>query len=223
MSEIIQAFLNHDIKLFIESIGYVGVFSVIFAGSGLLIGVILPGDSLIFTAGLLASPSFGFFNIWVLLTGILIAAVFGNIIGYEFGKRVGKRLFTKEDSLLFHKDNLIKAHEFYAKHGGKAIVLARFMPVFRTFVPIAAGIGDMDYKRFTLFNIVGGTIWVCGMGLLGFVLGTKYPNAEEHLFTIILLIASTSFIPPLIHMYKEHKKSFTDKLKTKLKSIKYRI
>src|SRR5688572_5006538 len=125
MQEIIQALLSHDIKLFVEQIGLIGVWLVVFAESGLLIGFFLPGDSLLFTAGLLASSAFGFFNIWTLILGSWIAAILGDNIGYEFGKREGRSLFTREKSLLFNPDNLVKAQEFYDRHGGKAIVLAR--------------------------------------------------------------------------------------------------
>lgn len=223
MSDIIHAFLSHDIKSFIEHIGYVGVYLVIFAESGLLVGFFLPGDSLIFTAGLLASPLFGFFNVWTLLIGAWIAAVVGDNVGYEFGKRVGRKLFTKEDSFFFHKENLIKAQEFYDKHGGKAIILARFMPVVRTFAPIVAGIGHMDHKRFTFFNFIGGTLWVWGLTFGGFFLGTKYPDADKHLLPIIMTIVLISILPPVIHLYKENKKTIWDKIINILKSIRYRV
>lgn len=216
MQLIINAFLNHDLKLFIEQIGYIGVFLVLFAESGLLIGFFLPGDSLIFTAGLLAAPSFGFFNIWIILLGAWAAAVIGDNVGYEFGKRAGHKIFHREDSLLFHKDNLIRAQEFYEKHGGKAIILARFIPVVRTFAPIVAGIGHMDHKRFTFFNCIGGAIWVFGLGLAGYFLGELIPDIDNYLFPIIGIIILLSVIPPSYHLYKEHKKTLWQKIKEKI-------
>jgi len=171
VQEIISSFLNHDLRAFIESIGLFGVYLVVFAESGLLVGFFLPGDSLLFTAGLLASPAFEFFNIWALVLGCWFAAIFGDSVGYMFGKKAGKALFKRENSLLFHPENLIKAQNFYEKHGGKAIVLARFMPVIRTFAPIVAGIGTMHYGRFLFFNFIGGTIWGWGMAFLGYFLG----------------------------------------------------
>ena len=209
MSEIFNALLQHDLRALIEQIGYVGVFAIIFAESGLLIGFFLPGDSLIFTAGLLASPTFGFFNILILILGSWIAAVAGDNVGYEFGKRVGRRLFQKEDSLFFHKKNLLKAQNFYEKHGGKAIVLARFMPVVRTFAPIVAGIGDMDHKRFTFFNFIGGTLWVFGLSLAGYFLGNVIPadKLDKYLLPIIGVIILASVVPPLWHLYKESKEN----------------
>lgn len=209
MSDVIQAFLNHDLRAFIEQIGYIGVWAVIFAESGLLVGFFLPGDSLIFTAGLLASPTFGFFHIAPLIIGSWIAAVVGDNVGYEFGKHVGRRLFQKEDSLLFHKDNLIKAQNFYDKHGGKAIILARFMPVVRTFAPIVAGIGNMDHKRFTFFNLIGGSLWVLGLGFAGYFLGNIIPaeSIDKYLLPIIGVIVVASVVPPLLHLYKENREA----------------
>lgn len=217
MQEIIDAFLHHDLRALIESVGLLGVFLIIFAESGLLIGFFLPGDSLIFTAGLLASPAFGFFDIWTLLVGAWIAAVVGDNVGYEFGKRVGPKLFNKEDSLFFHKDNLYKASAFYNTHGGKAIILARFMPVVRTFAPIVAGIAHMDHKKFTFFNLIGGTIWVFGLGLAGYFLGNIIPPEEidKYLLPIIGIIVLASVVPPILHLYKENK----DEIHLKIKSL----
>jgi membrane-associated protein len=212
MREVIDAFISGDLKLFIQTIGMVGVYSVIFAESGLLVGFFLPGDSLLFTAGLLASPVFGFFNVWHLVFGAWAAAVIGDNVGYEFGKRVGRGLFKKEKSFLFNPANLLKAQEFYEKHGGKAITIARFMPVVRTFAPIVAGIGHMDHKRFTFFNFIGGTIWVWGMVFGGYFLGKVIPDVDKYIIPIVLLIILVSVAPPLWHVYKENKKNFWQKL-----------
>jgi len=224
VNEVIQAFLNHDLIALIRLIGLAGVFFIVFAESGLLVGFFLPGDSLLFTAGLLASPGFSLFSIWALVIGANIAAVIGDNVGYEFGKRVGRKIFKREESLLFKPQNVIKAQEFYEKHGGKAIVLARFMPVVRTFVPIVAGIGKMDHKRFTFFNLLGGTIWTWGMCWLGYYLGSIIPDVDKYLFPIILLIIILSVLPPIWHLYKENKKTWHEKLREKLGNyIKYKM
>ena len=225
MSEIIQSFMSHDLKTFIESIGLIGVWAVIFSESGLLIGFFLPGDSLIFTAGLLASPLFGFFDIWPLLIGSWAAAIFGDNVGYEFGKRVGRKLFVREKSFLFNPSNLLKAQEFYEKYGGKAIVLARFVPVVRTFAPIVAGIGHMDHRKFTIFNAIGGTIWVWGLTFAGYFLGSLFPNLDidTYLLPIVGVIVIASVLPPLLHMYKENKKSLNEKMFEFIKVLKYRF
>ena len=222
MNEIVQAFLNHDLMAFIKLIGLAGVFTIVFAESGLLIGFFLPGDSLLFTAGLLASPGFGLFSIWTLVIGANIASVVGDNVGYEFGKRVGRKLFRKEESLLFKPQNMIKAQEFYEKHGGKAIVLARFMPVVRTFVPIVAGIGKMDHKRFTFFNFLGGTLWTWGMVWMGYYLGSIIPDVDKYIIPIVLLIIILSILPPIWHIYKENKKTWHEKLKERFfNKVKY--
>ncbi len=213
MNELVLAITNYNLRAIIEQIGYFGVYFVIFAESGLLIGFFLPGDSLIFTAGFLASPHIGFFNITVLLIGSWIAAVLGDNVGYEFGKRVGHRIFNRENSLLFHKDHLAKAQKFYEKHGGKAIILARFMPVVRTFAPIVAGVGHMDHKRFTFFNCIGGALWVFGLGLAGFFLGSIIPDVDKYLLPIILIICVISILPPLVHFYKDNKTAVDKRLK----------
>lgn len=216
-------YLDHDLRTFIEQIGYIGVYAIIFAESGLLIGFFLPGDSLLFTAGFLASPAVNLFNIWTMLIGAWIAAVVGDNVGYYFGSKVGKKLFRREDSLLFHKDHLIRAQEFYEKNGGKAIVIARFIPIVRTFAPIVAGIGEMEYKTFMFFNFLGGTLWVFGVGLAGFFLGSLIPDVDKYLLPIILLIIIASVAPPVWHLYKENKESLHEKVGHKLTLLKYRI
>lgn len=199
-------------------IAYMLIFGIIFAESGLLIGFFLPGDSLLFTAGFLASDSgkellvkFGlpashpFFSLVFLVIGCFAAAVIGDSVGYLFGKRVGKRLFQREDSRFFSKKNLFKAQEFYQKHGGKAIVLARFIPIVRTFAPIVAGIGDMQYTRFAMFNVVGGFVWAVGVTIAGYFLAAVIgpDNIDKYLLPIIVLIVLISIAPPAYHLWKE--------------------
>lgn len=196
---------HFDLTELIKTAGYLGLFAIIFAESGLLIGFFLPGDSLLFTAGLLASQ--GFFNIYVLALLCFIAAVTGDSVGYWFGHRVGRRLFNREDSLLFHKKNLVKAEEFYEKYGGITIVLARFMPFIRTFAPIVAGIGKMDYQKFLMFNVVGGLLWAVGMTVAGYYLGTIIPDIDKYLLPIIGGIVLVSVLPTGVHILREYRKS----------------
>ncbi len=199
-------------------IGYLLIFGIIFAESGLLIGFFLPGDSLLFTAGFLASEAGKelliklnlpanepFFSLPLLIIGCFAAAVVGDSVGYTFGRRVGRRLFQRENSRLFDKKNLLKAEEFYVKHGGKAIVLARFVPVVRTFAPIVAGIGEMEYKRFVMFNLIGGFFWAVGVTVAGYFLAAVIgaDNIDKYLLPIIALIVLVSVAPPAYHLWKE--------------------
>jgi membrane-associated protein len=214
LTTIFKALFSGNIRVLVEAIGLFGVYFVIFAESGLLIGFFLPGDSLLFTAGFLSSPSIKMLQFWPLVLGAWLAAVLGDNVGYEFGKRAGKSLFRREKSFLFNPENVMKAQEFYEKHGGKAITLARFMPVIRTFAPVVAGIGHMDHKKFTFFNFIGGTLWVWGMTLGGYFLGSVIPekDVDKYLLPIILLIVLLSVLPPLIHLYRENKRSWTEKV-----------
>lgn len=198
--------MHFDLTELIKTIGLLGVFGIVFAESGLLIGFFLPGDSLLFTAGFLASQ--GFINIWLLASGSFIAAVIGDSVGYAFGHKIGRKLFQKENSLLFHKDNLLKAESFYEKHGGKTIILARFMPIIRTFAPIVAGMGKMHYSSFLFYNIIGGFLWAIGLSLGGYILGNTIPNVDRYLLPIIFLIIIISLLPSVIHILKvpQHRK-----------------
>lgn len=195
-----ESLLHIDLVSLIKTVGLVGIFLVVFAESGLLIGFFLPGDSLLFTAGFLASQ--GYFHI-VLLMGLCFAgAVLGDSVGYSFGRRAGRRIFTREDSLLFHKEYLRTAEEFYSQHGGKAIVLARFMPVVRTFAPIVGGIGRMSYPDFLFYNVIGGALWAIGLTGLGYFLGGAIPDVDRYLLPIIGAIILLSITPPLLHVWK---------------------
>ena len=185
----------------IEAIGLLGVFLVVFAESGLLIGLFLPGDSLLFVAGFLASQ--GYFNIWLLASVCLLGAVLGDSVGYAIGKKIGPRLFRREDSLLFHKDNLNRAKAFYDRHGGLTIILARFLPIIRTFAPILAGVGRMRYPLFFFYNIVGGILWALGLTSLGFVLGNTIEDVDRYIIPVILGIIAVSIIPPAVHFLRK--------------------
>lgn len=188
----------------IKAFGYLGVWSVVFAETGLLIGFFLPGDSLLFLSGFLASQ--GFFNILLLSIGIFIAGVIGDNTGYVFGKKTGPMIFKKEDSLFFNKNNLIKAQNFYNKYGALTIVLARFIPIIRTFAPIVAGVGKMEYRKFLVFIIFGGFLWAFSITFAGYCLPTIFPDAEKYLTLIIFSIIFISLIPPVIEFLKELKK-----------------
>ena len=190
-----------DLNSLLKTVGYAGVFAIVFAESGLLVGFFLPGDSLLFAAGFLASQ--GFFNIAILCIVTFVAAVLGDNVGYWFGKKAGPRVFKKEDSLVFSKANVEKSQAFYEKHGGKAIILARFIPVVRTFAPVIAGVGKMDYKRFFAFNIIGGLIWGVGVTLLGYFLGNSIPNVDRYLLPIAILIIIVSIAPGLWHLLRD--------------------
>lgn len=196
-----MAFLGFDLGVLIRTIGYAGVFGIVFAESGLLIGFFLPGDSLLFTAGFLASQDY--FNIWILVTGSFLAAVFGDNFGYAFGRRVGPRIFRREASLLFSPRNLEAARRFYEKHGGKALVLARFLPAIRTFAPILAGVAAMDYRRFFFYNVAGAFLWAVGLLFSGYFLGQAIPNVDRYLLPIVIGIVILSTLPSLIHVLRD--------------------
>jgi len=193
----------------IKHIGYLGVWAIIFAESGLFIGFFLPGDSLLFTAGFIASQP-GFFDIRVLIFGAFVCAVLGDNVGYATGYRFGRRLFEKEDSWLFKKKHLNKTQEFYEKHGKKTIVLARFLPIIRTFAPIVAGVGAMRYKTFMAYNLIGGFGWTFGITLMGYYLGKAIPDVDKYLIPVILVIIFVSLIPSIIHVIQENRSNKDD-------------
>lgn len=196
--------LHGDLKAVIEAIGYIGVFTIVFIESGLLVGFFLPGDSLLFTAGFLASQ--GLFNIWALTVGCFIGAVAGDSVGYYIGHRFGRKLYAKESSRFFRKDHLLKAEAFYEKHGGKTIILARFMPIVRTFAPVVAGVGAMNYRTFLIFNLFGAFLWAVCITLAGYFLGSLIPDVDKFLLPIIGGIILVSIAPGIIHILKERRK-----------------
>ncbi len=197
--------MHLDLPQIIKSLGLLGVWGIVFAESGLLIGFFLPGDSLLFTAGFVASQKL--LNIWALIIGAFICAVLGDNLGYLTGNKFGRRLFQKEDSWLFRKKHLIQAANFYEKYGKKTIVLARFVPIVRTFAPIVAGIGAMHYRTFMTYNLVGGFLWTFGITLLGFFLGKSLPaeQVDKYLLPIIGIIIVVSLLPSIIHLIQENK------------------
>ena len=184
----------------------IGLFLIIFAESGLLIGFFLPGDSLLFTAGLLASQDKFGLHLPVLLVGCFVAAVLGDQVGYLFGKRVGPSLFRRENSRLFKQEYVQRTKVFFDQHGPKTIVLARFVPVVRTFAPILAGVGEMPYRTFVRFNVIGGFLWAVGVTTAGYVLGQAIPSIDRYLLPIIGLIVLLSVLPPFLE-WRKHRKT----------------
>ena len=183
--------------------GYIGLFAIIFAETGLLIGFFLPGDSLLVTAGLYAAAT-GALDPAMLIAVLSVAAVSGDATGYWIGLRAGHTLYARPQSRFFRRDHLIKTREFYEKYGGITIVLARFMPFARTFAPVVAGIGEMKYRRFALFNVCGGVGWVVSMTLLGYYLGTAIPGIEEKIEYVIAIVIFVSLLPLLVK-YTHHR------------------
>lgn len=196
-----MTFFNIDIVELTKTIGYLGLFAIVFAESGVFFGFFLPGGSMLFTAGLLASQ--GIFNIYILIILLGLAAVLGDSVGYWFGSKVGPKIFKREDSLLFKKKHLEQTKIFYDKYGAMAVVLGRFIPIVRTFVPILAGVADMHYGRFIRYNIIGAIFWAIGMTLLGYFVGTSVPEMQNYLVPVILVIVFLSIVPILLEMRKK--------------------
>ena len=208
----------------IRSVGYIGLFAIIFAESGLFFGFFLPGDSLLLTAGLLASrvdhvSGQPLLNIWVLLIILPIAAILGDNVGYWFGKKAGPRIFNRENSRLFKRKNLLAAKAFYDKHGGKTIVLARFVPFIRTFAPIVAGGVEMPYRRFVIWNFFGGLLWAVGVTLVGFGIGEFFGTTvdpetlDKYFLVLIVAVIFISALPTLIHIWRDNRDEIVRRLR----------
>lgn len=205
--ELLTEFIHRlrDLPALVQWAGYVGLTAIIFAETGLLVGFFLPGDSLLVTAGLLAAdPSFGL-NVWLLGAILTVAAIVGDTVGYNVGKATGPRIFTREDSLLFNKKHLLRAQAFYEQHGGKTIILARFMPIVRTFAPVVAGVGRMEYRSFLMFNVVGGVAWIWSMLLIGFILARTVPAVAQHVEKVILVVVFLSILPGIVAWLRERR------------------
>lgn len=181
--------------------GLIGIFAIVFIETGFFIGFFLPGDSLLFTAGLLASQDY--LPIAGLLIGVCVAAILGDNVGYFFGKRVGPALFTKDDSLFFNRKNVARAQHFYERYGARTIILARFIPIVRTFAPIVAGIGNMDYRTFLRNNILGGLLWGVSLIGLGYGFGSIIPDPDRYLLPAIGVIIILSTLPALREIFKK--------------------
>ncbi len=192
----ITSFLNPE--YLIIHFGLIGVWSAIFAESGILIGIVLPGDSLLFTAGLLSSQ--GFFSIKYLVVGSILAAIIGDSVGYAIGKKSGDVFFKRDESIFFKREYADRAKSFFEKHGTRAVIFARFIPIIRTLTPTVAGIGKMPYRKFLTYNIIGGIGWAGTVSILGYFLGKYIPHIDSYLIPIILLIIVISFIPVLLEI-----------------------
>jgi len=193
----IKQFLHQlmDVQTLVRVGGLTVITAIVFAETGLMIGFFLPGDSLLFTAGAIAAQ--GAISIWTLNWVLIGAAIAGDTVGYWIGRKAGPALFKRPRSLLFNPEHLRRAHDFYEKHGGKTIILARFMPIVRTFAPVVAGMGRMEYGRFLFFNVFGGTLWVISMTLAGYFLG-RVPFVQAHFEAVILGIVFLSILPGIV-------------------------
>ncbi len=190
-----------DLVTLIKTAGYLGVGAIVFTESGLLVGVILPGDSLLFTAGFLASQ--GYLHIVPLALVAFTAAVLGDNVGYWLGKRFGHSVFSRQGSFLLDPSHITKAEHFYAAHGPKTIMLARFVPVMRTLAPILAGVGSMHWRTFAIYNVLGGLLWGVGLSVAGYALGAVIPDADRYILPIVAMIIVASLLPGLWHFFRE--------------------
>jgi membrane-associated protein len=190
----------YDVEGIIRWGGMLMLVAIIFAETGLMVGFFLPGDSLLVTAGVFAVT--GHLDIKTLLLALSAAAIVGDQVGYWIGYRTGPRIFRREDSLLFKRAHLLRAKHFYERHGGKTIILARFMPIIRTFAPVVAGVGEMEYRRFVGFNVIGGLLWVWSMCLLGYSLGHAVPDIDRHIHLVIGVVVVLSILPGIIELVR---------------------
>lgn len=200
MLDFLLACAHLDPLAIIKTGSYLGIAVIIFAESGLLVGIFFPGDSLLFAAGLLSGA--GLLSLVPLLVSVVLAAIFGDSVGYWFGANVGANFFNRKDSRLFKQEYLKRTERFYEKYGGRAVILARFVPIVRTIAPILAGIGSMKYPTFLAYNALGGFLWGSGMVLLGFFLGTILPNSENYILPLSLVIVVISFLPIFINLMR---------------------
>ncbi len=187
--------------------GYALLVAIVFTETGLLVGFLLPGDSLLITAGFLAAA--GVLNMWWLQVALIVAAVTGDSVGYAIGARIGPRLFTREKSRLFNPRHVQRTREFYARHGAKTIVIARFVPIIRTFAPVVAGVGEMAYPRFLFYNIAGGIGWVLSMTGAGYLLGSTVPNIDRHIHLVVIVVVVLSVIPIGLEILRERRRQST--------------
>ncbi len=180
--------------------GYLILVAIVFTETGLLVGFFLPGDSLLITAGLVAAA--GGLDIWLLNALLIVAAIAGDSVGYAIGYRTGPRIFRKEESRWFSRRHLIRTREFYERHGGKTIVLARFIPIIRTFAPVVAGVGQMAYRRFLFYNVFGGLGWVVSLTWAGYLLGQTIPNIDRHIHLVVGVVILLSVLPIGVEWWK---------------------
>ena len=184
--------------------GYIVLVGIVFTETGLLIGFFLPGDSLLITAGVVAAA--GGLNIWWLNVLLIVAAVAGDSVGYAIGVRLGPRLFTRPKSLLFNPRHIERTRVFYARYGAKTIVIARFVPIIRTFAPVVAGVGQMQYRRFLIYNVLGGVGWVTSMTWAGYLLGRAIPNIGDYVHVVVIVVIILSVIPIIVGITRERRR-----------------
>jgi membrane-associated protein len=190
----------YDVRGLIEWGGLLLLTAIVFTETGLLFGFFLPGDSLLVTAGIFAAA--GALDLLTVMIVLSVAAVAGDQLGYWIGLKTGPKIFSREDSIFFHKRHAERAQRFYDRHGGKTIIFARFIPILRTFAPVVAGVGKMEYRRFVSFNVFGGIGWVCGLTLAGYGLGRSIPNIEQNIHLVIAIVVFLSILPAIIEFAK---------------------
>ena len=195
---------RHSLDDLVRWGGYVVLAAIVFTETGLLVGFFLPGDSLLITAGLVAAT--GQLNIWWLNGLLILAAVVGDSVGYAIGRRLGPRLFTRPKSLLFNPRHVERTRAFYARYGARTIVIARFVPIVRTFAPVVAGVAPMEYRQFVLYNVVGGVAWVTSMTWAGYLLGQAVPNINDHIHKVVVIVILLSFIPIVVEVVRERRR-----------------
>ena len=200
--DLIHSFFSnvYNVPELIRLVGFYGLILIVFAETGLLVGFFLPGDSLLITAGLFAAR--GDLDFTMLVVTLIPAAIAGNATGYYIGHRTGKALYSRPDSLLFRREHLRMTHEYYERHGGKTIILAQFIPILRTFAPVVAGVGEMGYRQFATYNVVGAVFWIGGMTTAGYALGNAIPNIESRIHYVVAVVIFISLLPPGIALLK---------------------
>jgi membrane-associated protein len=191
----------YDVETLVRVGGLTIIIAIVFVETGLLVGFFLPGDSLLVTAGLFAAT--GHLDLWSIFVFVSLAAIVGDALGYYIGASTGPRIFTREDSLLFNRKHLMNAKEFYDRYGGITIVLARFLPFLRTFAPVVAGVGQMQYRRFACYNIAGGIGWVVSMTSVGYFLGRVIPDIHRHIDVVIAIVIFVSLLPAIVTFIRE--------------------
>jgi membrane-associated protein len=191
----------YDVEALVRVGGLMALIAIVFVETGLFVGFFLPGDSLLVTAGLFAAR--GDLGLWSIFLFVSLAAIVGDTVGYTIGARTGPKIFTREDSLLFHKKHLITTKEFYDRYGGVTIIIARFMPIVRTFAPLVAGVGGMEYRRFVFYNVAGGIGWVVSMTSLGYFLGKAVPGIDRHIHVVIAVVIFLSLLPAIIKFARD--------------------
>jgi membrane-associated protein len=191
----------YDVEFLVRTGGLLALIIIVFTETGLLLGFFLPGDSLLVTAGIFAAR--GDLDLMILNTSLSLAAIAGDTVGYGIGARTGPKIFSREDSLFFNRKHLISAKEFYDRHGGFTIFIARFMPIIRTFAPVVAGVGAMQYRKFITYNVFGGIFWVMTTTLAGYFLGTMVPNIQERIHVVIVIVIVLSLLPAFIKIARE--------------------